>query len=224
SQQGIFVSSDQGRTWNSLPTLGRGQGLPDGSQISRISLATRNGSLWALLLMAPFARSNAFQLFQSDDQGRSWRQRPLPPDPPPNGHFKGALMYVAAPPNSNALLFATELLYRTDDIRASSPSWFSIENNLHGDQHAIAFAGADKWYAGDDGGAWATTNGGGAWTSLNEDFRTLEVFSADEDPAGSGSFAGGTQDNGPIFTSGSPDWKQLVFGDGMYVAADPQNS
>jgi photosystem II stability/assembly factor-like uncharacterized protein len=224
SQQGIFVSNNQGKTWNSLPRLGRGQGLPNGSQISRISLATRNGSLWALLLMAPFATSNAFQLFQSDDQGGSWRQLALPSDPPPLGHFKGALMYVAAPPNSNALLFATQFLYRTDDIRAPSPSWFLVEKNLHGDQHAIAFVDADKWYVGDDGGAWATTNGGGAWTSLNDDLRTLEVFSADEDLAGGGSFAGGAQDNGPVFTTGGPDWKQMVLGDGMYVAADPQTT
>lgn len=182
--------------------------------------------------MAPGKTSNAFQLFQSDDNGRSWRQLALPPDPP-GGHFKGALMYVAAPPNSNALLFATQFVYRTDDIRATNPSWFSIENNLHGDQHAIAFACpdkasacVDKWYAGDDGGAWATTNGGKTWRSLNSDLRTGEFYSADADWAGTDRFAGGLQDNNPAINLTSPAWQMTngpCGGDGLYVAAVPED-
>jgi hypothetical protein len=99
-----------------------------------------------------------------------------------------------------------------------------IEHNIHGDQHAIAFASARNWYVGDDGGAWATMTSGDSWISLNEDLRTLEFFSADEDSAGSGTYAGGMQDNGPAFTTGGPAWHQAFFGDGAYVAADPRNS
>jgi photosystem II stability/assembly factor-like uncharacterized protein len=223
SKRGLFVSMDRGASWRSFQDLGLGQGLPDVSQMFRISLATRNGVLWALLLRRPFATSDAFELFQSDDHARAWHQISLP-EPPFPGLFKGALMYVAAPPNSNTLLVATDRLFRRDNIQDPTSSWVDIEHNIHGDQHAIAFASAKNWYVGDDGGAWATTNSGDSWISLNKDLRTLEFFSADEDSAGSGTYAGGMQDNGPAFTTGGPAWHQAFFGDGAYVAADPRNS
>jgi photosystem II stability/assembly factor-like uncharacterized protein len=229
SERGLFVSTDRGATWRTLQELGLGQGLPAASQIFRISLATRNGVLWALLLRQPFPQpgENAFELFQSDDHGRSWRQLSLQvqlgaqQEPLP---FKGFLMYVAAPPNSNTLLVATERIFRRDNIQDPNSPWVDIEGNLHGDQHAIAFVSATSWYTGDDGGAWATSHRGDSWTSLNEDLRTLEFFSADEDSAGLGSYAGGMQDNGPAFTAGTPAWTQPFFGDGAYVVADPRNS
>jgi photosystem II stability/assembly factor-like uncharacterized protein len=219
STQGLFLSTDRGATWSPLQDLGLGSGLPNPSQIYRVSLATRAGVLWALILRLPFATSGAFALFQSSDGARSWSQIPLPDLP-----FKGFLMYVAAPPNSNTLLVAAEHLYRRDNIQDPNSSWVSIENNLHGDQHAIAFAGPDSWYAGDDGGAWATTNGGNTWNSLNEELHTLEFFSAAANSADSGPYGGGMQDNGPALTTGGPAWAQVAFGDGGYVLADPQDS
>jgi len=65
---------DRGESWRSFKDLGWGQGLPDATQMKRISLATRRGVLWALL-MSP---SDTFELFQSDDHGRSWSLLSLP--------------------------------------------------------------------------------------------------------------------------------------------------
>jgi photosystem II stability/assembly factor-like uncharacterized protein len=238
SRRGLFASTDRGETWMSFEKLGWGQGLPDASQMIRISLATRislttgKGVLWALLMLPnpdPMLPPPIFKLFQSDDQGHSWSPLSLPGEL----SSKGFLMYVAAPPNSHTLLVAAEHLFRRDVIEDPNSSWVKIEHNIHGDQHAIAFASATKWYVGDDGGAWATTNRGDNWTSLNEDLRTLEFFSADGDSAGLGTYVGGMQDNGPAFTTASPvgahhvfpAWDQVPFGgDGMYVAADPLNS
>jgi photosystem II stability/assembly factor-like uncharacterized protein len=230
SRQGLFASTDRGESWKSI----MGPGLPAASEMKRISLASRNGVLWALV-MSPSATGDFFRLFQSDDYGHSWSPLSLPGGLVP----KGFLMYVAAPPAPpsstqypNTLLVAAEHLFRRDDIQDPGSSWVEIEHNIHGDQHPIAFASATKWYIGDDGGAWATKDRGDHWTSLNDDLRTLEFFSADGDSAGSGSYAGGTQDNGPVFTTTSPvgahhifpAWDQAFFGDGMYVAADPRSS
>jgi photosystem II stability/assembly factor-like uncharacterized protein len=219
SKQGLFRSTDRGVTWNSLQDLGLGSGLPNAGQTYRVSLATRAGMIWALILEVPFATSGAFRLFQSGDGGRSWIEIQLP-----TLAFKGFLMYVAAPPNSNTLLVAAENLYRRDNIEDPNSPWVSIENNLHGDQHAIAFAGPDSWYAGDDGGAWATSNRGNSWNSLNESLRTLEFFSAAATAEDSGPYGGGMQDNGPALTTGGPAWTQIAFGDGGYVLADPHDS
>src|SRR5262249_6463534 len=144
------------------------------------------------------------QLLELNANGSSWRSIPGPPVA-----MKGSLMYVAAPrsfntPNFNSLVVATDGLFRTDDIQNSKPTWTPIENNLHGDQHAIAFAGRDRWYAGDDGGAWATTDGGRSWTSLNNDLHTGEFYSADADWAGSALYAGGLQDNNPAISVNAP--------------------
>jgi hypothetical protein len=237
SKRGLFVSTDRGISWRDLRTLpGWGFGLPDPSEMYRISLAARDRFLWALVLRKPFPKDkeSAFELFQSDDGGHFWTPQPLlvPAVPPPctddGGDpgplpFKGGLMYVAAPPlDSNILLVATERLYRRDNFRDAASPWKDIEHNLHGDQHAIAFDHHGNWYVGDDGGGWVTSDRGDHWTSLNSDLRTLEFFSAAADSAESGSYAGGLQDNGPAVTGGDPAWAQLVFGDGAYVLADPR--
>jgi hypothetical protein len=213
---GLFASSDQGKTWKSFPTLGLGTGLPFSSWMVKVSLASRNGQLWALVLMNPCACSS-FLLFTSADNGKTWTWMALPPD---SGLYKGSLMYVAAPPSSNMLLFATQFLFRIDTSKLP-PFWENIEHNLHGDQHAIAFAGPGSWYVGDDGGAWATNDAGNTWRSLNFDLRTLEFLSADQDSGGT--YGGGLQDNGPIIASLSPGWQQVTGGDGTYIAADPQD-
>jgi photosystem II stability/assembly factor-like uncharacterized protein len=227
SGQGLFVSMNRGTDWYMLKSIGWGGGLPDDNQMIRVTLATRNSVLWALVLVATFVPKNAFQLFQSEDGGQTWTQQPVPPDDPPNGLFKGTLMYVAAPPNSNTLLVATDRLHRRRNFRDPASQWEDVNHNLHGDQHAIAFAGPGNpwvWYAGDDGGAWVTTDGGDTWNSLNLDLRTLEFYSATSDSADSGAYVGGMQDNGPALTGGNPAWTQNVPGDGTYVLADPRDS
>jgi hypothetical protein len=229
SKQGLFVSRDHGSSWLNLQTqLGWGLGLPDPNQMLRISLATRDRFLWVLILMPPADPCDPnspfrFQLFQSDDGGLSWTTiQPLPSRLLP----KGGLMYVAAPPNSSALLVAAEHLHWRADFQDPASQWEEIEG-LHGDQHAIAFASADTWYIGDDGGLWASISpdhkGLG---NLNLPLPTLEFYSAAADSADKGSYAGGLQDNGPATTSdGPPVWSQLEGGgDGGYVLADPQDS
>jgi photosystem II stability/assembly factor-like uncharacterized protein len=211
---GLFTSSDQGATWKALPT-GFGTGIPAGDQMAKVSLASRNGQLWVLALIDRCA-SSPFSLYTSTDHGKTWIWKALPP----GGLFKGSLMYVAAPPGNSALLFATQSLFAIDTF-AFRPVWESIEYNIHGDQHAIAFAGSESWYVGDDGGAWATTDGGNTWTSLNSDLRTLEFLSADQ--ASDGTYAGGLQDNGAIVGALPSGWQQITWGDGTYVSADPQN-
>ncbi len=212
---GLFASSDHGATWQSLADVGLGKGLPAGTDIFKVSMASRNGELWAFLLTnSPAACS--FTMMHSANGGHNWNQTINP-----IALFKGALMYVAAPPGSRLLLAATQWLYAIDTLKIN-PSWKNISHNIHGDQHAIAFANATSWYVGDDGGAWATTDSGNTWTSLNADLHTLEFLSADQNQ--DGTFAGGLQDNGPILTSIGPGWQQLTGGDGTYVEADSLNS
>src|SRR5260370_311900 len=80
SRQGLFVSTDRGISWLDIQTLpGWGVGLPDASEMRRVSLAARDRYLWALVLKKPFPqdKESAFELFQSDDGGHLWTSQPL---------------------------------------------------------------------------------------------------------------------------------------------------
>lgn len=213
--QELHVSNDQGASWTTIAAAGLGKGLPSGNLIFKASLARRKGSLWAFLLMNPCDPNSQFALFHSLDQGATWNPMELPGEP----LFKGSLMYVAAPPDSNLVLVATALMFATD-TSFRKVIWTSVQNNTHVDQHAVAFVNASTWYVGNDGGAWVTTNSGQTWTSLNADLRTLEFYSADEEPGGV--FAGGLQDNGVVLATLGSAWNQIIGShDGIFMAADP---
>lgn len=214
SRQGLFISTDHGATWHTLSSQGLGNGLPAAAATLKVSLTTRNGTLWALLLTT----GSGFQLFESTDHGANWKTLPAPPITQ-----WGTLMFIAAPPGSEGLVAATNSIFRTDNISAPNPAWINIQHNLHTDQHAIAFVNATNWYEGNDGGVWTTTQRGDAWTSINDDLRTLEMFSVDGDSGGASPMAAGAQDNGSMETGGPPSFQQLPFTvDGTNVAADPK--
>ena len=216
SKRGLFVSTDQGAHWSQVI----GSGLPKVEDMLRIALATRNGVLWALLLEPGVGRDDPpfFQLFESRNNARAWKPIPVPP----GIASKGNLMYLAAPPIFTSLLFAAEFLFRTDNLGSKSCCGSTSPIVFMAISMQLPSPVPTNWYVGNDGGAWATTNRGDAWTSLNDNLRTLEMFSADAASGASAAMAGGAQDNGPMETVGGTEWRQLFMDDGMFAAADPQ--
>jgi hypothetical protein len=233
SNQGLFASAD-GITWQPSDQMGiTTSGLAAPEDMHRVSLATRNGTLWALVIAIPYpARPDpctptngcpvyeAHELYELAPAAASWRRI----DTPLDLAHKGFLGYVAAPPGSSGLVVAAEHLFRTDDISPSSPDWHHIEfgatASLHGDQHAIAFVDADQWYVGDDGGMFATHVRGQDWRSLNATLRTTEFYSATSDSTDSGAYVGGQQDNGQAVSS---DERILRLGAGRGYQVPPQH-
>jgi photosystem II stability/assembly factor-like uncharacterized protein len=117
-------------------------------------------------------------------------------------------------------------------------------DQLHVDQHAIAFAfsgpSATRMYVGNDGGVWSTdvsTSGAGGvgggpidWVNHNGPaagssmaLGTLQYYPGHSiHPADTDITIGGTQDNGTHRFSGTLGWQELpVCGDGGYTAIDP---
>lgn len=119
---------------------------------------------------------------------------------------------------------------------------------LHADQHAIAF---DPRYDGssnrrilvaNDGGIFVADNALAAtatgekavcspqlntfkWTPLNNNFSVTQFYHGVTYPDGA-RYLGGTQDNGVVLGSdqdGVNGWKEILAGDGTYVAVDPYN-
>lgn len=224
SQKGLWVSED-GERWRTFTEYGLPvAGLPAQQDMWRISLATRGGTLWLLAIIpSPYPEYPRHELYELAAGSSSWRAIPKPV----NLTFKGFLGYVAAPPGSKGLVVGAWALHRTDDITATAPQWIDIEYGspgsavaLHGDQHAIAFVDADRWYVGDDGGMFATSDRGNTWRTLNRTLRTTEYYSASANAGGSG-YVGGQQDNGVSVSADGSAWYQFLLGDGMYTQADP---
>jgi photosystem II stability/assembly factor-like uncharacterized protein len=210
-------SSPDGLTWTPVT----GNGLPAASTIYRATMATRNGTQWVLIIL----NGGSAELFQTTDQGADWTSLALPAN---NGNFPGknlGMSYVAAPPNSTSLLVGNGHLFINNDITncASVTCWTDMAGFLHGDHHDIAFFNSQIWYAGDDGGAWATTVAGNPWNSMNANLPTCEFFAGDLD--GLGIFQGGMQDNGMAYSVNiGGNWQMIQGGDGVATEADPQDN
>ncbi|MGC1648771.1 MAG: hypothetical protein WA741_23380, partial [Candidatus Sulfotelmatobacter sp.] len=237
--QGVLVSDTQGASWSATtPAI---PGLT-ASQFVRVDLATRNGSLYALIMATVFppkppnpnVDDGDFQLWQysSGTGGQQWawssigmQSRGLPTG---NQLFKGFLNYVAAPPNSTKLIAATQFPY-VIDLGNPSATWQAISPN-ETDQHVVAFADATHWYLGNDHGVYVTNNEGGSWMSVNGSIHASEVFSAAPDLFGSGNLAVTTQDNANAVGSDStlnnvnPPGNGNGCGEGGYAFADPNDA
>jgi len=120
---------------------------------------------------------------------------------------------------------------------------------LHADQHIIAFHsqfgvnGRQTMYVGNDGGIFRTdnsraqtatgnlapctpTNSRVGWQPLNNGYGATQFYNGAPFPDGR-TYFGGAQDNGVVLGSddyGPNGWRELLSGDGGYVAVDPTNT
>jgi uncharacterized protein (TIGR03437 family) len=118
----------------------------------------------------------------------------------------------------------------------------------HADQHALVFhpqyngTTNRTMFVGNDGGIFRTTDArapvafgglaacnpgasGVMWTSLNNNYGVTQFYHGVSYPNGA-SYFGGTQDNGTLHGSdanGPNNWREILGGDGGYVAVDPTN-
>ena len=227
---GFFKSTDQGQTWSALASPFAGGAAVTPSNFQRASLATRNGTLYGLIsaggvLSQPTAQDTG--LVQSTDGGNSWT-----PIGAPTINVGPQLWYdqfLATPPNSTALVMGAFDPLLATSVNGMSTTWTALQGAtvfpIHVDQHAIAFADATHWFEVNDGGLWSTADSGSDWTQMNSTLDTIQFYSVSPDSQLAGSLVGGSQDNGTGTTSsGNVGWTEVVGGDGIYTAADPQNA
>ncbi|HRQ54534.1 MAG TPA: hypothetical protein PL018_09785, partial [Ignavibacteriaceae bacterium] len=95
---------------------------------------------------------------------------------------------------------------------------------VHADQHAMAWAPSNSniVYLGNDGGIWKSTNKGENWTALNNNLFITQFYYGAVNPTGT-VYAGGTQDNGTLRTTGSSNWNEILGGDGGATEIDFNN-
>ncbi|MBK7632659.1 MAG: T9SS type A sorting domain-containing protein [Ignavibacteriales bacterium] len=160
----------------------------------------------------------------------------------PGPSYAGATTYTGAqawydnilavdPDNANNVLAGGIDNWKTTNGGTSwvqKTNWFSQSGAppyAHADQHCYTFAPSNSniVYLGNDGGIYKSTNKGETWASLNNNLFITQFYYGAVNPTGT-VYAGGTQDNGTLRTTGSASWTEILGGDGGATEIDFSNT
>lgn len=255
---GVYKSTDAGQTWTRMASLdtaagansgnyGRitiavgpsSNGLPTGTELV-VSIATIAGS-----------SSDLLGVFKSTDGGQTFTTVTAPAFCNHQCFYDMAV--GISPANANVIFLGggpsaegsglsqpcgqipanqgvSALIESTD----GGQTWadVSCDNSsgtfIHVDTHAFAFGPSNKFFIGNDGGVWSSTNvitspGGQNWSNLNSTLSLTQFYPGNSiHPSNSQIGFGGTQDNGMQMFSGQLGWSDTAScGDGAWTAVDP---
>ncbi|MBA6156765.1 fibronectin type III domain-containing protein [Tenacibaculum sp. S7007] len=146
------------------------------------------------------------------------------------------LVIEADPSNDNTVYVGGIDLFKTTN---GGSSWsqlshwyggFGVSNNVHADQHSIAFGNnsSTKMLFGNDGGIYYSGNAGSSISVRNKGYNVTQFVKAGIGPDGSGDtngiFSAGAQDNGTQAfrnaSAGINSSTELSDGDGFYTFVD----
>ncbi|QIE58826.1 T9SS type A sorting domain-containing protein [Rasiella rasia] len=218
---GVYRSLDGGDTW---VELGASNGLPaPDAQTGRIGLAVSESSPSTV-----YARyttneiTNVFNgLYKSTDNGDNWTLVTLGELSTIDASFGWFFGNVRVnPEDADEVFVLGQRIFRTSN---SGTSWQEI-NGMHVDHHALEYSKNNNNFllAGNDGGAYTSTNGGTTWTKFTN-LPITQFYNIDVDNIQPNNVYGGTQDNNTIRTQsgGATDWNAVWGGDGFHVNIDP---
>lgn len=207
---GVGVRSrTAGGGWTTL-----GGGLPTAP--ARVALAMAPSDSNVIYVAVPNITGSSVTFYRTGDGGGSWTT---------SGTLAASqlgynLVLAVHPTDPSILLFGEVRLWRSVD---SGGSWSQVSAGspgIHADQHALGFDPTDgsRVFAGNDGGAWLSTDGGVSWRHRNKDLATLQYFSAAGHGRHEAVMLGGTQDNGAQRYLSHPAWERSALGDGAFCA------
>jgi len=219
---GVHRSVDGGDTWELL-----GNGLPaPNAQTGRIGLAVSESdpaTVYARYTTGEI--TNSFDaIYKSTDNGDSWIQintGAISGIDASFGWYFGNIRVNPIDPDEVYVL--GQQLFRTSN---SGGSWQSV-NGMHVDHHAIEYSRNNNnlILAGNDGGAYLSSNGGNSWFHF-ENLPITQFYNIEVDFQEPDRLYGGTQDNNTIrtLTAGLNDWSPIWGGDGFHVNVDPSDN
>jgi photosystem II stability/assembly factor-like uncharacterized protein len=220
NDDGIWKSTDGGKTWNRLT----GHGLPEG-MTGRVGLAVAPSNPQRVYALV---ESKDGILWRSDDAGANWKlmtkntlvdQRPF--------YFSHVRV---DPSNADHLYGVSEALSESKD---GGKTFTEIAKSVHVDYHDMWIAPNDpkRMITGEDGGYAITVDGGAAW-AFSRNLAIGQIYHVGYDDRTPYSVCVGLQDNngfcGPS-NSLSPEgiadeaWDRVVGGDGQWAWPDPRD-
>lgn len=228
SQSEIWRSIDGGATFQSNASL---------TGAGRIELATsKSNPGFVYVSLMDLSTYGTAWFGYSSDAGNNWSPLTIP-GPSLSGastYTGGQAWYdniVSVDPDNHNNVFAGGI----DNFKSTNggSSWTQKTNwytgtsyqYVHADQHAMAWAPSNSniVYLGNDGGIWKSTNKGENWTSLNNNLFITQFYYGTVAPSGT-IYAGGTQDNGTLKSTGSTSWSEILGGDGGATEIDFNNT
>lgn len=216
----VHRSTDGGDTWS---VLGAANGLPaPDTQTGRIGIAISESN--PNVVYARYTTNeitNAFDaIYKSTDSGDTWTEINTAAISNIDFSFGWYFGNIRVnPQDENDIIVLGQTLARSTN---SGNSWQFI-NGMHVDHHAMEFSRNNPNFllAGNDGGAYISTNGGTSWTKF-ENLPITQFYNIEVDNLAPNGIYGGTQDNNTIrtLTAGSNDWNAIWGGDGFHVNVD----
>ncbi len=219
---GIWKSTDGGKTWNRLT----GHGLPEGIT-GRIGLAVAPSNpkrVYALIE----SKTDGI-LWRSDDAGANWRLMTK------NTLVDQRFFYFSHvrvdPADADHVYGVSEELSESKD---GGKTFKSIAESVHVDYHDMWIAPSDpkRMIVGEDGGYALSLDGGNAW-AFSRNLAIGQIYHVGYDDRTPYSICMGLQDNsgfcGPsnsLRPDGIPDeaWERVIGGDGQWAWPDPRDS
>jgi hypothetical protein len=235
---GRVYSSTNGATWTEAPA----SPLADSNRVELEPSATNGNKLYALTQGV----NSPVHIYETTNSFGSITTKALPNDADTgisaNDFTRGQAFYDLAieadPANDNILYVGGIDLFKSTN---GASSWtqlshwyggFGQPNNVHADQHSIAFGNNDasKVLFGNDGGIFYSGNSGGNITARNNNYNVTQFVKASIGPDGvgdvNGIFSAGAQDNGTQAfrdantANGINSSEYLSDGDGFYTFVD----
>jgi hypothetical protein len=162
-------------------------------------------------------------LYRTRNEGYSWESVEYP-DNTLEGPYNPFVR--VHPIDRDLVYFGGVKLYKTR-WGTTSPS---VVIGVHDDMHAFEFdpSTPNRYFVTGDGGVFHGTVAGGsladACTPRNVDLRVTQFFDIDVASANSALMVGGTQDNGTLLFEGTPDWRLVKGGDGLFSCIAPSDN
>lgn len=229
SQAEIWRSTDAGVTFGQNMTL---------ANFGRIEMAvSKSNPAVAYASFMDLSTYGTGAIIYTTDTGDNWFYATVP-----GPSYAGAATYTGGqawydnilavdPDNDSNLLAGGIDNWKTTDGGINwtqKTNWYSQSGAppyVHADQHSYVFAPSNPniVYLGNDGGIYKSTNKGENWTSMNNNLFITQFYYGAVNPSGT-VYAGGTQDNGTLRSTGSTNWTEILGGDGGATEIDYNNT